>query len=124
MNMRDPKLIALQFNECIKNQEIEALARLMAEDHTFIDREGKAHQSRESMVKGWKDFFGMFPKYKNSFTRIESRDDLVVILGFAYWSETRAYDLVIWTATVVNDLVREWRVYADTEANGRAFNLI
>ena len=124
MNMSHTKLIALQFNECINNQDIEGLARLMTEDHTFVDREGKAHQPKESMVRGWKEFFQTFPTYKNTFTRVESRDNLVVILGFAYWSETQPYDPVIWTATVVNDLVREWRVYVDTEANRRVFKLI
>jgi predicted SnoaL-like aldol condensation-catalyzing enzyme len=124
MNIKDPKLIALQFNECINSQDIDGLARLMTEDHTFIDREGKSNQSKESMVRGWKEFFQMFPRYKNTFTRVESRDNLVTILGFAYWSEKEPYDPVIWTGTIVNDLVREWRVYVDTEANRRVFNLI
>jgi len=124
MNIKDAKMIALQFNECINSQDIDGLARLMTEDHTFIDREGKAHQPKESMVQGWREFFQMFPRYKNTFTRVESRDNLVIILGFAYWSEKEPYDPVIWTATIVNGLVREWRVYEDTEANRRVFNLI
>lgn len=124
MNIKDPKLIALQFNECINSQDIDGLARLMTEDHAFIDREGKASQSKEVMVQGWKEFFQMFPKYKNTFTRVESRDNLVFILGFAYWSEKEPHDPVIWTATIVDDLVQEWRVYVDTEANRRVFNLI
>lgn len=95
----------------------------MTADHTFIDREGKTGRTKEFMARGWREFFKMFPGYRNTFTRIESRDDLVVILGFAYWSEEQPYDPVIWTASVVNDLVREWRVYADTEANRRAFKL-
>ena len=66
----------------------------------------------------------MFPRYKNTFTRVESRDNLVVILGFAYWSEKEPYDPVIWTTEIVDDLVREWRVYADTDANRRVFNFI
>jgi predicted SnoaL-like aldol condensation-catalyzing enzyme len=107
MNTNDPKLIALQFNECINSQDIDGLARLMTEDHTFIDREGKANQPKESVVKGWREFFGMFPRYKNTFTRVESRDNLVIILGFAYWSEKKPYDPVIWTARLVNDLVRD-----------------
>lgn len=40
MNTKDPKLIALQFNECINKQDIKGLSSLMTDDHTFIDRAG------------------------------------------------------------------------------------
>lgn len=124
MNSRDPKLIALQFNECINNQDMSGLTRLMTEDHAFIDRDGKTHQPRQVMVDGWRDFFKMFPEYRNTFTRVESSDNLVIILGYAYWSEKQTYDPAIWTASIVNDLVREWRVYADTGENRKHFNLM
>ncbi len=124
MNVRDPKLIALQFNECINNQDLHGLAGLMTDNHTFIDRDGNIHGPRQVILDGWKDFFKMFPKYKNTFVRVQSKDNLVVVLGHAYWSEQQTYDPVIWMAIIVNDLVQEWRVYADTEANRRAFNLL
>jgi ketosteroid isomerase-like protein len=123
MNTKDPKLIALQFNECINNHDLNGLTVLMTDDHAFIDREGKAHQPKRAMVQGWKEFFEMFPNYKNTFTRVESKGNLVFILGYAYWSENQPYDPVVWTATIVNDLVQEWRIYPDTEANRTQFNL-
>ncbi len=123
MNTKDPKLISLRFNDCINHQDLAGLARLMAEDHTFIDREGTVHQPKQVMVDGWKEFFKTFPKYRNTFNRVESRDNLVVLLGFAYWSEEQPHDPAIWTATIVGDLVHEWRVYADTPENGRRFRL-
>ncbi len=123
MSARDPKLVALLFNECINNQDLNGLSALMTGDHVFIDREGNVNQPKESMVRGWKEFFRQFPDYRNTFNRIESRNNLVVILGFAYWSETQAYDPVIWTALVECDLVKEWRVHADTEMNRQRFNL-
>jgi predicted SnoaL-like aldol condensation-catalyzing enzyme len=123
MNTKDPKLIALQFNECINRQDVDGLAELMTEDHTFIDREGKTGHTKEFMVRGWREFFRMFPKYRNTFTRIQSADNLVVIVGSAYWSEGQPYDPVIWTATIVDDLVQEWRVYADTAVNRQAIGL-
>jgi hypothetical protein len=43
MNTKDPKLIALQFNDCINNQDLEGLSLLMTDDHAFIDREGNVH---------------------------------------------------------------------------------
>jgi hypothetical protein len=123
MNKRDPKLIALQFNECINNQDLSGLAHLMTDDHAFIDRDGTVHQPKHVMVDSWKEFFKTCPAYRNTFNRVDSRDSLVVILGSAYWSEKKPYDPVIWTTTIADDLVREWRIYADTQANRKQFNL-
>ena len=124
MNSKDPKLVPLQFNECINNQDLDALALLMTDDHAFIDHEGTVSQPKQAMVQAWKQFFEMLPKYRNTFNRVQSKDDLVAIRGFAYWSAEKPYDPVIWTATIVNDLVREWHLYADTEANRRQFDLL
>ena len=124
MNKKDPKLTALQFNECINNQDLNGLARLMTDDHAFIDREGHAHQPKQKMIQGWKDFFPTYPAYKNTFERVQSKDDLVAILGYAYWSEKQPHDSVIWTAIIADDLVQEWRVYEDTEANRKRYDLL
>lgn len=51
MDLKDPKLVALQFNEYINNQDINGLTNLMTEDHTFIDREGEVDEGKESMTK-------------------------------------------------------------------------
>lgn len=75
------------------------------------------------MIESWKKFFSMFPRYKNTFTRIESKGNFVAMLGYAYWSEEQPHDNAIWTATIVNDLVSEWHIYHDTEANRKLFNL-
>ncbi len=124
MNTKDPKLIALQFNECINNQDIKGLSGLMTEDHTFIDREDGVYKGKEYMTKGWIDFFKQFPDYKNTFTRVESRDNLVIIIGYANWSKEPTEDHVIWTARIEDDLVAEWRIYTDTEENRKKFNII
>jgi predicted SnoaL-like aldol condensation-catalyzing enzyme len=124
MKTKDPKLIALRFNECINRQDLEGLSLLMTEDHAFIDREDKVHQPKQVMVDGWREFFKRFPKYKNTFDRLVSKDNLVVMLGYAYWSEEQPYDPAIWIATIVDDLVREWRIYSDTQENRKRFNLV
>jgi uncharacterized protein (TIGR02246 family) len=123
MNTLDPKLVALQFNECINRHDPDALAAMMREDHTFIDREGKHVRSRDEMLRAWREFFRMYPKYRNTFTRIQSSNDRVAILGSAYWSEDNPFDPVIWTAVIANDLVREWRVLKDTETNRQKLGL-
>jgi len=124
MSIRDPKLIALLFNECITNRDIDGLAELMTDDHTFIDRDGNATQSKGSMIEAWKKFFEMFPVYKNTFTRIESRDNVAVILGHAYWSDKQPFDPAIWVATIAEDRVAKWQIYYDTDENRKSLKLI
>jgi ketosteroid isomerase-like protein len=84
MNSKDPKLVALQFNQCINTQDLNGLALLMTDDHAFIDREGKISQPKRTMLQGWKQFFTMYPKYRNTFNRVQSKDNRVAILGSAY----------------------------------------
>jgi ketosteroid isomerase-like protein len=124
MNSKDPKLTALQFNEYINNQDIKGLSSLMTEAHTLIVREGEVVKGKEPNTKGWIDFFNQFPDYKNIFTRVESQDNLVIIIGYAKWSKESSDDHVIWTAKIEDDLVAEWRIYADTEENRKKFNII
>ncbi len=120
---KDYRAVALQFNECITNRDIEGLGRLMTDDHTFIDRENKVSRSKTSMLKSWSEFFKMFPGYKNTFELVDSRDNLVIMLGFAYWSEENPHDPAIWTATIHDDRVAEWHIYYDTEENRKKLGL-
>jgi ketosteroid isomerase-like protein len=117
-----PISIVNAFNHCINNQDVEGLAALMSEDHTFIDRDGSSHGPKSHMVKGWKQFFEMFGLYKNTFNQIMADGDKVFVLGFAYWSEKEPYDPVIWTAKIENNLIAEWRVYEDSDNNRKKFN--
>ncbi|HUI30594.1 MAG TPA: hypothetical protein VLX91_10285 [Candidatus Acidoferrales bacterium] len=120
---KDPKLIALQFNNCISNRDVKGLGLLMTEDHAFIDRDNNVSRSREKMLNAWSKFFDMFPKYRNTFERIESRHNCAIMLGFACWSEENQHDPAIWTATIADGLVAEWRIYHDTEENRKKFGL-
>jgi hypothetical protein len=75
------------------------------------------------MTRGWVRFFSEFPEYRNTFTRVESRGDLVVLLGYAEWWAGGERDHAIWTARIHDDLVAEWRIYEDTQQNRRALGL-
>lgn len=124
MSSRDPKLTALLFNERINARDLDGLSALMTEDHTFIDREEGRHRGKDRMTEGWRTFFEEFPEYRNTFLRVESIDDLVVILGYAEWAGGGDRDHVIWTAVVRDGLVAVWRVYEDTEGNRRQLGLL
>jgi ketosteroid isomerase-like protein len=111
------------FNECINKRDIEGLIALMTEDHVFIDRNDDRHEGKDYMSKGWKIFFRDFPEYRNTFLRIQSVDDLEVMIGYAEWTSGGERAHVIWTAKIRDDLVAEWRVLEDTEANREHFGL-
>ncbi|MCX6149526.1 MAG: hypothetical protein NTX22_03260 [Ignavibacteriales bacterium] len=123
MNIKDPMLTTLQFNDYISNQNLEGLSRLMADEHTFIDRDDNIHQPKEYVIGCWENFFKMFPNYKNTFKRVELKDDLVILVGYAYWNEDNTYDPAIWTAKIENDLITEWRIYYDNTENRKLFLL-
>ncbi|MFW9828033.1 MAG: hypothetical protein ACFFEY_10595 [Candidatus Thorarchaeota archaeon] len=115
MNIRDPKLVALQFNEYINNQDIEGLESLMTKDHIFIDRTGIQYGD---MINGWKEFFTNYPTYRNYFNIVESRGNLVILLGYAKWyKDSLEKHYAIWTAKIKNNQVEIWQIYEDTDDN-------
>ncbi len=95
----------------------------MTKDHVFVDRKGEIDKGKEIMIKGWIDFFKAFPEYKNTFTRVQSQGELVILYGYATWQIGATPDYVIWTARVENDLVAEWRIYEDSQENKKQFNM-
>jgi hypothetical protein len=126
MNSKDPKSTALRYNKCINNQDLEGLKCLMAKNHVFIDREDKIFTGPtiSDHINGWRGFFSNFPDYKNTFIRVELRDNVVILHGYAVWSkEEPTKDYVIWTAKIEDDLVAEWRIYKDTEENRTKFGI-
>jgi ketosteroid isomerase-like protein len=124
MNTEDPKLTALRFNECINRHDIDGLVELMTDDHTFIDRKDEVFPGKEAMTKGWIEFFDSFPEYVNTFNRVQSQGNLVVLHGYATWKKGDDPDHAIWTARIENDQVAEWRIYENTAQNRRKFNLL
>lgn len=118
MNHRDPKLTSLLFNECINDRNIEGLVELMTDDHTLICDGRVDTNDEDSSRAAWLTFFDMYPDYRNHFSRIESSDDFVVVVGKSACSnEKRLNGNALWSVRVRNDKVCEWQVYADTLEN-------
>jgi hypothetical protein len=117
------RLIVLQFNECINNQDNEKLSELIAPNYTFIDSSGEVTVGKDLNVKGWMEFFNLFPDYINHFQTLVSKENEVLAIGYSTCSDERLDGPVIWRAKVENDLVTEWRVYLDTPENRKALNL-
>ncbi|MHA2239799.1 MAG: nuclear transport factor 2 family protein [Candidatus Hodarchaeales archaeon] len=86
MKGKDPKIIALLYNECINNRDLEGIIALMAENHKFIDSKNRV-ENKEQMKKSWKEFFAEYPDYRNIFHTVISRENLVILLGHSVCSE-------------------------------------
>ena len=113
MTTPDPKNIALQFNECINQRDIDGLAQLMTDDHVFIDTADHALEGKQPCLAGWQDFFRAFPDYKNIFETVKVKDTFVMITGHSTCSDQRLEGPARWTAKIRDGKVAAWRVYED-----------
>ena len=113
----DVKTIALQFNDCINNKDIDTLSALMSDDYKLIDRANNCIKGKINNIENWKKFFELFPDYINVFEVVWSKDSIVIMEGHSICSEETLNCKVIWKAIIENDKVKEWRVYDDTEEN-------
>jgi len=102
---------ALKFNEKINQRDVEGLAALMTDDHSFIDSDGTVTQGKEIMKPGWGDFFSKFPDYKNIFNCVTVQDGIAVMVGYSTCSYKPLNGPNIWTAKVIGKQIAEWRVY-------------
>jgi ketosteroid isomerase-like protein len=110
----DPQTIAVGFNDCINSRDIEGLASLMSDDHRFVDADGAVISGKANCVAAWRGFFEAFPDYRNVFASMVIRDDVVIIVGYSECAEPSLAGPAVWTATIREGAVVEWRVYEDT----------
>lgn len=115
--------IVLEFNGCINRRDLEGLAALMADEHTFIDSVDQELVGKSACLSAWDAFFRQFPDYRNIFEKVRTRDGRVVILGYAECSDARLHGPTLWSAVVKGGRVAEWRVLEDTPANRLSLGL-
>ena len=109
MDSFDIMMVALRFNEMINRQDLDGLVELMTEDHTFMDNFGTIDTN---MKKGWSQFFTNHPDYRNIFTSVTVKNDVVIMVGYSTCStEPRLNGPRMWTAKVRDGRVSEWRAY-------------
>lgn len=109
MNSSKLMLAALRFNEKINEQNLEGLAELMTDDHTFIDNDGNVTEGRDAMKEGWREFFKKYPDYRNEFTSVTVQDNIVVMVGYSTCSFKPLNGPNIWTAKIQGGQVSEWK---------------
>jgi len=111
------RLVVQAFNACINARDADGLGSLMTEDHTFIDSEGASVHGKPSCLDAWRGFFDAFPDYRNTFTELSTHADIVTVVGHSTCSNKLLNGPALWTATVRDSRVAEWRVYEDSPAN-------
>ena len=115
--------LATQFNECINRRDLDGLAALMAEDHAFTDTLGATLAGKTACVDAWRDFFQAFPDYRNTFSDVFSRGEVVIAVGYSTCATEALDGPAIWTATIRDGRVAHWRVFTDTPEVRRALKL-
>jgi ketosteroid isomerase-like protein len=119
----DPRDITQQFNHAITNRDPDALASLMTDDHQFVDTRAKMVSGKEACLQAWRGFFEQFGDYRNVFTRLEQRGDIVIVVGYSECATRALGGPALWTSTVRDNKVAEWRVYEDTPATRASLGL-
>jgi ketosteroid isomerase-like protein len=102
---------ALRYNDRINQRDLEGLAELMTNDHTFIDSSGEITKGKDVMKEGWRDFFNKYPDYRNVFTCVTTQHNVVVMVGYSICSYKPLDGPNMWTAKVRGGRISEWRVY-------------
>jgi len=110
MNPFDLIHTAVRFNERINQRDADGLAKLMTDDHTFIDSKGGVTRGKAVMMDGWRDFFEKYPDYKNDFNCVTVQDDIVVMVGRSSCSFKPLDGPNVWTAKIEGKKISEWRV--------------
>lgn len=119
-----PASIAQAFVRAINRHDLEALAELMSDQHTFVDSMGNTARGREQMQAGWAAYFMMCPDYSIAVEETYADGPVVVMLGVAEGTytpdgklkpENRWKTPAAFRALVEDGKIAEWRVYADNE---------
>ena len=83
----------------------------MTADHTFISNSGEITKGKDVMKDGWREFFEKHPDYRNIFTSVTVKNNVVVMVGYSTCSDKPLDGPSIWTAKVRDGRISEWRVY-------------
>jgi uncharacterized protein (TIGR02246 family) len=81
MKTSNPERVALQFVECINNQDLEGLVSLMTEGFAMVTDKGDPEIGREVMREGFRGYFADYPEYKIHVGKVARSGNDVAIVG-------------------------------------------
>lgn len=108
------------FIDAINAHDVETLAKLMSDDHIFIDPHGNEMCGRETMSAGWRGYFEWFPDYQIEVIDSFDHGEVFTMFGFAGGSFKGQADSswrlpAAWKAIVKDGRIALWQVFADTK---------
>src|SRR5262245_31672412 len=105
------------FAAAINSHDLEKIATLMSDNHTFIDAHGNEMTGKETMRIGWGSYFQFFPDYYVEIEGIVANGDLALAYGHAGAGiGEKAWKIpAAWRAIVRDGKIKLWQVYADTK---------
>ena len=116
--------VVLEFIERTNAHDVKGMCALMTNDHLFVDSLGEQIRGKEAMRRAWIEYFYLFPDFTIQCSEIFSRDNGVALFGTARGTYTVGKGPVqentwqmpaAWRAEVRENLLVEWRIYADNE---------
>jgi ketosteroid isomerase-like protein len=114
--------IALDFVDAINSKNIERLAELMTDDHTFIDGDGSEYSGKVRMKAGWEEHLELIPDLTLSISEHYVENDIVVLLGWSSGTIVENGELkkenswrvpCAWRVSVESGKVAVWQLYAN-----------
>jgi ketosteroid isomerase-like protein len=115
-----PVVAVVSFIDCINRGDLAGLMNLMDERHTLLVHGKEPVVGRDANAEAWDGYFGAFPSYLIYPSHITVDGAQVAVLGSTTGSHLELPDdeemtmTVIWTATVRDGRLAEWRIRADT----------
>lgn len=110
MSDRDVATV-MAFNEAITARDLEALGRLMHEQHRFIDSAGAIVEGKAACVEAWRGFLDTFPDYRNIFDDVSiDATGAIEVRGRSECSTPTLDGPARWRVLVENGLVLQWQV--------------
>lgn len=114
----------IDFVKQVNNHNVEGIANLLCDDHTFIDAYGNGISGKDEMKKAWEVYFEWFPDYVISISEIITGKHCTAMIGHAsgtykgiknesnsyYWKLPAA-----WKIIVEGDKIKLWQIYCDTK---------
>ncbi|WP_433788860.1 DUF4240 domain-containing protein [Actinoplanes sp. CA-252034] len=109
----EPRFVVEAFTERINDRDLDGLAALMTDDHTFVDAEGTTVTGRAQCIAAWRRFFAAFPDYRAHVDTLTAAGGGVLAVG----GRSECSDLALagptrWNAVVGFGKVARWQVEA------------
>jgi limonene-1,2-epoxide hydrolase len=123
-NAAMPESVAEAFVRAINRHDVDELVGLMSSGHSFTDALGNRTIGLEKLRTAWSSYFRMVPDYALAIDESLASGPVVVLLGLAqgtYSPDGKLRDENRWQtpiavrAFVEDELIAEWRIYADNE---------